>query len=70
MTLKQYLEKNDLSQAEFARRINVDFTTVAKWCDGTGRVPKRDNMIKIQSETEGNVTIQDMWSSAFSSPLE
>jgi transcriptional regulator with XRE-family HTH domain len=70
MTLKEYLDTNGLSQAEFARRVNVDFTTVAKWLDGTDRHPKLVNMIAIQAATDGDVTIQDMWPEGFMSALK
>jgi DNA-binding transcriptional regulator YiaG len=70
MTIKEYLEKYDISQAEFSRMLGVNFTTVSKWCDGSGRVPKRSNMAQIQKITKGEVTLQDMWREGFVSSLD
>jgi transcriptional regulator with XRE-family HTH domain len=69
MTLKDYLEQNDITQAEFAKTLEVDFTTVAKWISGGGKRPKPENMVKIQLHTGGAVTIQDMWPEGFMTAL-
>lgn len=49
--LKYYLEKNNLSQAELANRLNVSATSVSYWCQGlkTPRMDKVDAICSIFS---------------------
>jgi len=59
MTLQEYLARNGLSQAAFARRIGVSQQAVQRYVDGK-RVPKRALAKKIVEVTGGQVTYQDL----------
>ena len=61
MTLSDYLRKNDLSVAVFARRIGVnDRVSVRRYLDGS-RIPAARVMRKIQEATDGQVSANDFF---------
>ena len=55
MTLKQYLDSKNLTQAEFAARIMSTQGTVSKLCGG--RKPSWELAAKIERATDGNVPV-------------
>lgn len=59
MTLSDYLKKNNITQEDFATRMDVEQQTVSDWCAGSP--PKRLNAFKIVKITKGAVTLQDLW---------
>jgi DNA-binding transcriptional regulator YiaG len=68
MTLKDYLNRNNLTRAGFARSLGVTPTTVRNWNAGR-RMPRGAHMIGIVAATGGMVTPNDFlppsaWESA------
>jgi len=59
MRLDEYLKKEGLTQAVFAKKIRVTQPSVSDWCKGSP--PKRKNALKIVSITSGKVTLNDLW---------
>ena len=55
MTLREYLEKHNLAQHEFAEHVGVRENTVHRWIAGTLR-PGWRKMAKIVEVTGGKVT--------------
>lgn len=55
MTLTQYLEAENMTQADFAVRIGASQGTVSKLC--AGRRPRWDLAIKIERQTDGKVPV-------------
>jgi transcriptional regulator with XRE-family HTH domain len=55
MTLHEYLQAQGLSQAELARRLNVDPNTVNRWLGGSRR-PGWKTMQRLVELTSGSVT--------------
>lgn len=60
MQLSSYLKKSGVTAAEFAKRIEVDKTTVYRYIRGE-RIPNRDALSKIMKETDGAVTANDFF---------
>lgn len=59
MELADYLEKEDVTLAEFGSQVGgVEESTVARWRDGL-MFPSPDNMRTIESVTAGLVTYSD-----------
>jgi transcriptional regulator with XRE-family HTH domain len=56
MDLTQYLKAENLTQAQFAERINVRQSTVSKLCSGVTR-PSLDMALVIESATGGLVPV-------------
>ena len=60
MKLRQYLDQNNLSAAEFGRRIGVSRMTVIRYASGA-RKPEEQQMREIFRETKGSVTPNDFY---------
>lgn len=60
MRLSDYLEKNRLTQTEFAKLIDADQGQIARYISGD-RLPRRDVMQKIIDATAGAVTPNDFF---------
>lgn len=58
MKLKKWLEVNDMTQKELAKKLDVDHTTVCKYVNGT-RTPHIKIIRKISKLTAYVVTIDD-----------
>jgi len=56
MTLAQYLTDKKITQAEFARRLNVNQGTVSKLC--AGKRPSWNMATRIAAATGGEVPVQ------------
>jgi transcriptional regulator with XRE-family HTH domain len=59
MTLADYLKEAQLSQADFARRINVPRQMVQRYVKG--RIPDKEIMEKIALATGCKVTANDFY---------
>jgi len=60
MTLSEFLETTNSTDAAFAAAVGVERTTVLRWRLGT-TIPDRDSMAAIIRETEGRVTPNDFF---------
>lgn len=60
MTLKEWLESNDLSHVDFALRIGRTNEAVRRYVNGE-RIPDRDTMPLIVEATGGCVTPNDFF---------
>ena len=58
MTLKDYLQKNDIYYRDFAEQIGVSIFAVRKWLNGE-RVPRDRTKALISKATGGKVQAQD-----------
>lgn len=58
MTLQEYLEKRDLTEAEFAQIIGKNQTTVGRYKRGT-LMPRPSTIVKIEEVTKGAVKFKD-----------
>jgi transcriptional regulator with XRE-family HTH domain len=58
-TLKQYLEEENISQAQFAALLNESLQNVNRWVNG--RLPARETVCLIDSMTNGKVTFADWY---------
>jgi transcriptional regulator with XRE-family HTH domain len=59
MTLREYLEEAQLSQAQFARRIGVRRQLVQRYVKG--RIPEKEILEKIALATGCKVTANDFY---------
>lgn len=59
MTLTDFLNKYNMSQAEFAKSINETPMNVSRWVHGT--IPSPEMMAKIVAYTKGEVTANDFY---------
>ena len=60
MLLYDYLLKHRINQRDFAKRIDVAASTLSRWLSGD-RTPRGAQARKIVTETEGKVTLQDIY---------
>ena len=58
MTLKQYLEKHEISYGKFGRMMGVKTTTVSRWANGE-RNPDFQAIRKIAELTDDSVRADD-----------
>lgn len=58
-TLADWLRANDISDAEFGRRIGCDRGSVGRYTRGE-RYPDPPTLLRIGQETHGEVTADDM----------
>lgn len=58
MKLQKYLHDHGITQAEFARRLNVSSGRVNEWVTGA-RVPRLETAVAIERETGGLVLAAD-----------
>lgn len=58
MILSDWLKRNELTRRDFAKRIGVSPIMITEYCNGTAW-PKRETMIAIARETNGEVTAND-----------
>lgn len=58
MTLKKYLEQQELSAQEFADRAKLDLSTISRYLSGQ-RKPDIYALSKIRAATGGKVDIED-----------
>ena len=65
MTLKDWLAREGLSNAEFGKAINRTAETVRRYV-GAERIPDRDTMPLIAEATRGEVTANDFFGIASS----
>ena len=63
MTLADYLKSEDITAAEFARRIGATRSIVARWAKGE-RIPRREAMQQISVVTGGRVGPDDFYEAA------
>ena len=63
MTLLEWLQGQNLRDAEFAEKIGVEWQTVQKYRKGQ-RIPRPDIMKKIAEQTGGKVTANDFYGKA------
>lgn len=57
MTLKEYLEENDLTESAFADLVKVSQAAVNRYCNG--RMPQHKVLKVIVEQTGGRVTAND-----------
>lgn len=57
MKLAAYLSQAGMSRAAFAAKIGTSRQNVARWCEGV--TPRRDDLMRILAETEGQVAPND-----------
>lgn len=60
MNLKQYLQSEGLTQAAFAKRVNLPQATVNRYVSGA-RFPDRKNIMLIEAATNGAVKPADWY---------
>lgn len=60
MKLSDWLSSNEIKDADFADRIGVSRQALHRYKTGK-RVPERDVMFRIVSETDGSVTANDFY---------
>jgi transcriptional regulator with XRE-family HTH domain len=60
MTLLEYLATRQLTEAAFARRLNVPASTVHRWVRGK-RLPKVVSLRRIARATGGKVKLNDFY---------
>jgi transcriptional regulator with XRE-family HTH domain len=58
MNLQAYLDRNDLSRADFAKQIGVSEVAVTRYIGGK-RMPRPEVLSKIREATNGAVTPND-----------
>jgi len=58
MKLSEYLEKNSIRPAEFARAIGVTPAAITGYCNG-GFKPSAKKARQIEIETNGKVSLKD-----------
>jgi DNA-binding transcriptional regulator YdaS (Cro superfamily) len=58
MKLADYLAKNGIKPAQFARLVGTSRQNVHRWLQGTA-MPRVDQCWEIQRATKGNVTMVD-----------
>lgn len=59
MKLKDWLKHQGMSQAEFARRIDVHKSTITHWFQGKNH-PTYNTYLKIKEITNGRVTQEEV----------
>lgn len=59
MTLREWRQKQGLTQVALAEKLNTDRAMVAKWELGT-HAPTMQSAIKILEITSGEVTLEDL----------
>lgn len=57
MTLQEYLDRHEMSAAEFAERVGVTRAAVYLWLKGVA--PQRATMRRIMKATDGELTRQN-----------
>lgn len=60
MTFNEYLLKEKWSVSRISRELDLNSATVAKW-KYEGVIPRKVDMLKIYSFTEGKVTPNDFY---------
>ncbi len=60
VALKKYLEKNQITQREFSKKLGVSDGAITRWVKGE-RIPKMKLIMKIKKETNGEVNPQDFY---------
>jgi transcriptional regulator with XRE-family HTH domain len=63
MLLHDYLLKKNINQRDFAKSIDVAASTLSRWLSGD-RTPRGAQALRIVSETEGKVTLADIYGHA------
>lgn len=69
MRLSEYLAKHEMNPEAFAAKVGVHPTTIYRLLSGA-TIPKRQNLKKIISATEGAVSISDLMFAVSSSTKE
>lgn len=69
MNLNQFLQKNQLTSAQFAAQLGVSRGAVQKWREGV-RIPRPWIMIKITLITEGQVTPTDWYNGVVANGMD
>ncbi|MFC3227362.1 helix-turn-helix domain-containing protein [Marinibaculum pumilum] len=67
MRLADFLKREGISGAEFARRIGVKHPTVSRYLDGQ-RIPRPEQMQRIHEVTNGEVGPADFYSTQPAAP--
>ncbi len=69
--LRRFLNSNDMSQVELAKRLGVGTTSVYNWCNGvkTPRMDKVDAMCKIFSCRRSDLIIEHIKPAAGGDPV-
>lgn len=57
--LKKWLESNEISQNEFAKKIGIPKSTMSRYINGQRTMPV-SIAVKIEKATKGKVTCQDL----------
>jgi transcriptional regulator with XRE-family HTH domain len=60
MKLSNWLQKNGIARAAFAREVGVSPASVSRWCDGSRR-PERSQFDAISRATGGEVGVSDFF---------
>jgi DNA-binding transcriptional regulator YdaS (Cro superfamily) len=58
MTLERWLARNEVSQAEFARRTGITQSAISKYISGD-RQPMLDEALAIERATHGAVPVEE-----------
>jgi transcriptional regulator with XRE-family HTH domain len=61
MNIRAYLKKSGKTHAEFAKSLGVTRDAVSRWL-AKDRYPRRTMVKKIERITNGDVTLQDIYS--------
>lgn len=59
LKIRTWLNKNNMSQEQFARHMNVSLRTVQSWVKGES-LPRLENARAIELVTKGGVTLNDL----------
>lgn len=62
MTLREYLNRNGISQADFGRTADIDRTTMSRLVSGE-RLPAMDMALRIEKVTQKKVPME-VWAKA------
>lgn len=58
MKIKDWLEKEGITQRAFAALVGVNYPSMSKYCSGKMK-PRADKIKKIQDLTNGEVKLED-----------
>lgn len=58
MKLAEYMDANELTQPELAKRLSVSQSAISQWLSGA-RFPKPEMLSRIRDLTDGAVTPND-----------
>jgi hypothetical protein len=60
MTLSEFLDKTEITQTDFAKKLGKSQQLVSGYCTGA-LIPPRATALRIVEITQGAVTLEDLW---------